>query len=449
MALQDNTWSVKDLSAAIEEALSSHFPSVVWVRGEITGYHFHASSGHTYFTLVEQGASADRNTAKIPVALFAGSRNSITDDLTDANLSLQDGIEVRVGGRVGYYPAQSKTQLYMSAIDPNFTLGQLEKDRTALLKSLQAEGLLEKNGSLALSPVPLRIGLITSATSAACADFTDEITSSGYAFEVTLCDTRVQGEQAPQSLVSALATLERYAQAEGGLDVIAMVRGGGDRNDLLTFDTELVARAVAGCSLPVVVGIGHEIDESVVDKVAHTSFKTPTACAAGLVEMVDNFEVALDTSAQTLARRSTAATHSARVSLSSYSRSLGIMASKPLERANSQLGQAVSQLRDRTHSRCNAASRSLSGTAQRLSRAAKQQIKTARAALDSHNALVNSHDPRHVLERGFSITRNTGTRNTGTRNTGAGTVVRTLPETGDELETTTHAGVFRSTVSNS
>ncbi len=414
MNSQDSTWSVKDLSEAIKEVLNSCFPDVVWVRGEITSYHFHAASGHTYFTLVEQGASADRSAAKIPVALFAGSQRNIAGELAAANLSLQDGMEIRIGGRVGYYPAQSKTQLYMSAIDPNFTLGQLEKDRAALLKSLQAEGLLDKNSRLVLPAVPLRIGLITSADSAACADFLDEINISGYAFEVVLCDTRVQGDQAPQSLVSAMATLERYTQPRGGLDVIAMVRGGGDRNDLLTFDTELVARSVANCTLPIVVGIGHEIDESIVDKVAHTSFKTPTACAAGLVEMVSDFEADLNTSAQTLARRSTAAVHGARVSLSNYSRSLSILATKPLERASSSIDHAVSQ----------------------LSRFAKQQIRTAHTVLDNHAALVKSHDPKRVLERGFSITRNTSD----------GTVVRAQPTVGDELETTTHASVFRSIV---
>ena len=427
------TWSVGELSAAISETLSAIFPTNIWVRGEITGLHI-APSGHAYFTLVEQGASANRNSDKLPVALFARSRATVEATLADQGLSLEEGIEVRIGGNVSYYATRSQVQIIMSEIDPNFTLGQLAANRAALLAALQSEGLLDKNRLLALSPIPLRVGLVTSDGSAACADFLDELANSGYAFEVVLCDSRVQGAEAPQNLVNAITTLQRYP-----LDVIAVVRGGGDRNDLLAFDTEPVARAVANCALPVVVGIGHETDESVVDHVAHAAYKTPTACADALVEMVAAFYARLGDAARSLSQRSAAITQGAAATMQNRSHLLSATTTKHLGQAGRHLAAAAGRLQHSALIRCNTQSHALDAAAQNLSRSTKQRCKTARVALASHEALARSHDPQRVLERGFSITRNQD-----------GSIVRArpLPKSGDEIATTVAGGTIHSTVTD-
>ena len=153
-----------------------------------------------------------------------------------------------------------------------------EVARAALLAKLAEEDLLRANADRPMPLVPLRVGLATSDGSAAEADFLDELRRSGFAFRVLRADTRVQGSDAPRSIASAIRMLATHR-----LDVLALVRGGGARTDLAAFDDEAVARAIAACPVPVVTGIGHEVDTSVADEVAHTAAKTPTACAQLLV----------------------------------------------------------------------------------------------------------------------------------------------------------------------
>ncbi len=440
----DATWSVAELSDAITEAFSQAFPTRIWVRGEITGFHA-APSGHAYFTLIEQGASADKSTAKLPVALFAGARRSVDAALAGTGLNLEDGIEIRVAGDVAYYAQRSQAQLLMRDIDPAFTIGQLAVSRERLLQALADGGLLEKNKLRPLPPVPLRVGLVTSDGSAACADFLDELRNSGYAFEVVLCDARVQGADAPASLVAAIATLERYsaeaprqASSAAPLDVIAMVRGGGGRTDLLAFDTEPVARAVANCSLPMVVGIGHEIDESVVDHVAHSTYKTPTACADALVEMVAAYNASLAHSAQTLSHRVAAITQTAKAAMRQHSHSVRSAVTNHLAQANIRLDGAFNQLHRNAELAVSNAESTLARTAENLNQTSARLLAAAQTDLTHYKDLIHSHDPKRILERGFSITRNAD-----------GSVVRTLPEPNDELVTTTQAGSIRSTVNDS
>ena len=169
----------------------------------------------------------------------------------------------------------------MDQIDPSFTLGQLAVERERLLKQLFDEGLLEKNGLLQVPYVPLRVGLVTSIGSAAHADFITEISNSGFGFTVLEYDSRVQGENAAAEIVLGLEVLSSHNP-----DVIVLIRGGGSTADLSIFDSEIVARTIAELNLPVFTGIGHEIDRSVADEVAHSSFKTPTSCANALVNYV-------------------------------------------------------------------------------------------------------------------------------------------------------------------
>src|SRR5260370_3043889 len=169
----------------------------------------------------------------------------------------------------------------MTGIDPVFTAGALAASRDRVLRQLEAEGLLRANAVHELPEVPLRIGLVTSVASAAYHDFLDELDASGFAFRVGVCDVRVQGANAPRRVVWALRRLARIAPA---LDAVVLVRGGGSRADLAPFDSDDVARALAAISLPVLTGIGHEIDRSGADEVADNAHMTPPAADPVLVE---------------------------------------------------------------------------------------------------------------------------------------------------------------------
>ena len=271
------TYTVGELADAINDQLRRGFHEGVWVRGEIDG--LRQGGPHTYFSLVEH---VDGAKAVLNVQLFAPMKRRLTPILKKHRLELRDGMKVRIHGHLDFYAPNGRLGLKMAGLDPRYTLGEIAQSRDEIMRRLVAEGLLDANGRLPLSPVPLRVGVVASVESAAWHDFHDEITSSGLGFRLVVADTRVQGEFAPRMVAGAIGTLARRTD----LDVIVVIRGGGARNELAVFDDERIARTIAAAPVPVFTGLGHEIDRSVADEVAHTSLKTPTACAGAVIESV-------------------------------------------------------------------------------------------------------------------------------------------------------------------
>jgi exodeoxyribonuclease VII large subunit len=254
---------------------------------------------------------------------------------------------------------------------------------------LEREGVLTRQRSLPMPLVPLRVALITSDGSAAAADFVHTLELSGRAFAVTLLDARVQGIEAEASLLAALEAADALPHP---VDVVCIVRGGGARTDLAAFDRELVARAIAACAVPVLTGIGHEIDTTVADLVAHAAFKTPTACASALVDRVGEFRARVDDRAARVQRASRVA----------------------LERSSARLARAAERTRN----------------------AGRTQLLAADARLDRAALRAGALDPAKVLARGWSITRTTD-----------GALVRDAAgvAAGTALVTTLASGQLRST----
>lgn len=273
-------FTVQELTDAIRTVLDEAFPGEVWVEGEISSLN-RSPAGHVYFDLIAPREGGQPPAATIPVTLFSSARQHVNRMLlrVGGGVRMADGMRVRIRGRVDLHAARGRISLRMSGIDPTYTLGLLITERDRLARVLAEEGVLRRNAEHALPALPRRLGLVTSDGSAAMADFLHELEGSGIRWRVLFADARVQGAGADRHVVAAIR-----AVAERGADVIAVVRGGGARTDLATFDSEALARAIAAAPVPVLTGIGHEIDTSVADLVAHTSFKTPTACAAALVD---------------------------------------------------------------------------------------------------------------------------------------------------------------------
>jgi exodeoxyribonuclease VII large subunit len=382
--VDEPTLSVADVSAGIAGALARAFPNEVWVRGEIADLS-RAASGHVYFTLTGEGAC-------IAVTLFASERVVVNQVLRRAGgaVRMTDGTEVRIRARLSWFARRGSVQLRMLSIDPAYTLGRLAEARERLVRALEVDGLLRRQATLVIPDVPLRVGLVTSEGSAAAADFVETLTVSGYAFRVFLADARVQGVDAEGSVCAALRALVERPDRP---DVICIVRGGGARTDLAAFDGESVARAIAACVVPVLTGIGHEVDTSVADLVAHTAHKTPTACAGALVE-----RVRAHLTATTLA----------------WDRVARVVTSR-LRGADQRLDDDRRRLLDRGPLA--------------LDRAARH--------VDHLAARVAAADPTQLLRRGWSITR-----------TDAGTVVRSVDDVvdGTQLVTTLADGEVHSEV---
>lgn len=274
------TLSVSQYFDAMNEVVKASQGKGVWVQGEIEG--FKPSNQHTYFNVVER---RDDVNAVLNVAIWAYQMKAIKSLLDQHRLELANGIKVRIFGYGDFYQQRGTYTFKASKIDPRFTLGDLAGQRDEIIRRLKTNGLYDANRTTSLPLVPMNLAVVTSVGSAAHADTMSELTKSGIGFDVRVFDTRVQGDDAIPSLVRAIRAADHHPTTE----VILLVRGGGSRTDLLAFDAEDVATAIAKCTKPVLTGIGHETDTSIADEVANLRFKTPTACAAHVVQLVKNF----------------------------------------------------------------------------------------------------------------------------------------------------------------
>lgn len=290
--IADSAQSVSELINAINAVLNRQFRDV-WVYGEV-GKVSQPSSGHVYFDLVEDN---DGEKHVISVKLWRGVRQRLMPKMQQHDMDIVSGIKVRIRGTPDVYGASGQFGFKMSDIDPRFTLGDLAAQRDEIIAKLKLEGLYDRNRHLALPLVPLSIGVVTSKGSAAHADFMKTLEESNIGFTVTLCDVRVQGDGSAEQVAAAITLLG----SQPLVDVVAVIRGGGSRTDLATFDNEIVARAVATCRAPVFTGIGHDVDKSIADEVAFSWNKTPTACAVAIVERVNEFVRQVDSAAQRIA----------------------------------------------------------------------------------------------------------------------------------------------------
>ena len=404
-----NSVTVRQLCDVVDQTVNTLFPDEIWVRGAISGIK-RSANGHVYFDLIDP--DDDKRTAVVPVALFANNRHRVNAILkkSGGGVKMTDGIEIQIRGRLTYYPRQSRLQLIMSLIDPAFTLGQLTENRDRVLAALRADGLLERTRRLPRPVLPLRLALITSAGSAAAADFLHELDASVHPFEVVLIDARVQGDEAVGSILDGLQRAQELR-----VDAIALVRGGGARTDLVAFDDEQLARAICDAALPVIVGIGHEVDRSIADEVAHLTAKTPTACARFFIDAVDQFRARVDAAAAGIDR----ASH----------RQL-IAAAARLADARGRLGRSAIRTVEREATRLEIVNDG-------VTRSCSHTIERSTARLDGLQRRLADLDPATTMARGWSITR-----------TADGDTVRSVADLapGALLTTTLADGSVRSTV---
>ena len=404
------SFTVAQLGAIIAGAMQQIFPDDLWVEGEISNLN-RSRAGHVYFDLVEPAEPGVPSAARLSVVLFSQTKQIVNNQLKRQNVGrLVDGMSVRIRAAVDYYPPQGRLQLRMTGIDPRYILAAMAAERDALIARLHAEGVTEANKQHSLPLVPLRIGLVTSEGSAAAADFLTELDSSGFSFRVLSCDSRVQGDLAPATLIAGLRAIFRET-----VDVIVLIRGGGSRGDLAVFDNEQLARTIASSPVPVLTGIGHEIDRSVADVVAHTALKTPTAVAASLAAAVARYIEQIEGRWETITLVADAQTRLAEQQLAASARRAALAGREGLHLADNRLDTRAEQ----------------------LPKLADRILRSGTTRLDHLDARIRASDPKVLLRRGWSITR-----------TSSGDVVRTVADVsvGDTLVTAVADGSIISNV---
>ncbi len=432
------TYSVGELADAINDTLRRGFSDGVWVRGEITGWSDRGQ--HAYFTLVDDAESSDgggggRGKAVVNVQFFANARMRLRPMLQKSRLRLGDGMKVRVFGYLDYYAPNGRIGLKMTGIDPRYTLGDIAQSRDEVIRRLVAEGLLDANKRRPLSPIPLRVGVVASVGTAAWHDFHDELQRSAMGFSLTVIDTRVQGELAEQMVAAAVITLSRRVD----LDAVVVIRGGGARNELAVFDAESIARAIAQSPIPVLTGLGHEVDRSVADDVAHTTLKTPTACAGELIARAARYCADTEAAYASIVRAGRQSLAAATVDLSDTAHRIARRTHAAVERADERLAMRVDTLTRTAPAALARADRRLVDAHNRLVARSGTIIERAGDRLDVTVARIAAVDPAVQLARGWSITRRSD-----------GTIVRSVDDlpAGSVITTALADGIATSTVTS-
>ncbi len=367
-----------------------------WVRGEVAKVF---EKGHLYLDLVDAAtAGSDAKRPVLNAHCWTSVWGPLKRQLAVDGLVIKPGVVVNVYGYVDVYAPQGKIGFTVTAVDLEGLVGDVARRRAELIARLAREGLLETNKAVAMSPVPLRVGLVASPGTEGFNDFTGQLLASGYAFDVTLVRTLVQGDQAAEQIAAALATLD----AEG-LDVLVLVRGGGSKGDLACFDDERVARAIAAASTPVWTGIGHTGDESVADLVAHTRAITPTKLGEELVARVSAWD---------------------QRNLRQPAQRLVVGLDAVLEEATEYVQERRRTLIFAVRDRLRAEERHLGSLRDRLTLQSRHLLDSATASLATTRQLLAAYDPARRLAQGWSIV---------TRADGA--IVRSLADvaTGDEV----------------
>ena len=335
----------------------------VWVQGEVSNLTV-ARSGHWYFTIKDAEA-------QLRCVMFRGAARRVRIDVAA-------GDEILVHGRVSVYEARGEYQLYADAIEAVGGVGDLHRQFEALKAKLDAEGLFDAERKQPIPAFPARIGVVSSPTAAAWHDMQNVLRRRFPLVEVILSPTLVQGADAPPQIVGALERLNRRED----IDTIIIARGGGSLEDLWCFNDEGVARAVANSRIPVISGVGHEIDFTIVDFVADLRAPTPSAAAELATPNREDLLLDLDR---------------LRAGLSGLlSTSLGER-TRDLERLQGALrfvtpGKVISAARHDVLER-----------QRRLSRAAGAKLERLRDRLTSANRALNAASPDQILARGYAL----------------------------------------------
>ena len=310
--------SLSELNGMVRDAIRGALPGHYWVAAEIGEIKENSFSRHCYLELVEKNAVTNQITAKSRAVIWANNYLLLKHFFeSQTNTPLTTGIKVLVKASVDFHELYGFS-LTISEIDPSYTLGEMHLRKMQVINQLEKEGILSMNKELPLPALLTRVAVISSPTAAGYGDFINHLNESPYGsrFAVKLFAAVMQGEKTEASIIAALDRIYQHIEL---FDAVVIIRGGGATSDLNAFDSYPLAANCAQFPLPILSGIGHERDESIVDMVAHTRLKTPTAVAGfllnrfsdcvellneavlGLSEIVEN---SIDTNNQTLQRLS-------------------------------------------------------------------------------------------------------------------------------------------------
>ncbi len=278
--------SLYDLNALVRRSIEQCLPDEFWVQAELSDVRTN-STGHCYLEFIQKDPRSNSLIAKARGTIWANVYRLLKPYFEEATgQAFVSGIKVLVQVTVNFHELYGYS-LTVQDIDPTYTLGDMARRRREILKQLEEEGVLTLNKELDMPRLPQRIAIISSPTAAGYGDFCHQLqnNSRGFYFYTELFPALMQGDRVEDSI---LAALDKVNARLPEFDVVVIIRGGGATSDLSGFDTYLLAAACAQFPLPIITGIGHERDDTVLDSVAHTRVKTPTAAAEYLIDCMND-----------------------------------------------------------------------------------------------------------------------------------------------------------------
>ena len=290
--MNETSLSLFELNSKIKSTIHESFAETYWIVAEISEIR-EVRNGHCYLELIEKDEKTEQIIAKSRANIWAYTYRMLKPYfIQSTGQQLTSGLKVLVRASIDFQEVYGFS-LNIRDIDPNYTLGDMAQKKQAILNKLSEEGVIDMNKELEIPLVPQKIAVISSPTAAGYEDFCNQLNNNpqGYQFYIKLFPSIMQGDQTEASVTAALDRIYEY---EDFFDVVVIIRGGGSTSDLMCFDNYWIAYNIAQFPIPVFSGIGHERDETVVDFVAHTRLKTPTAVAEHILELVSDFDNRLE-----------------------------------------------------------------------------------------------------------------------------------------------------------
>ena len=398
-----------ELNSLVREVVESEMPDEYWVEAELSDCR--ESRGHYYMELIQKDEHSATPIAKAPARCWASKWMMIRPYFErTTGQQLHAGMKVLLKVYAQFHEAYGFAWI-VTDIDPTYTLGDMARKRQEIIRQLKEEGVFDLQKELSLPLFCQRIAVISSETAAGYGDFCNQLADNpyGFQFETKLFPAIMQGEGVEQSIINAL---ERIYDTD--YDVVVIIRGGGATSDMSGFDTLALAENVANFPLPIITGIGHDRDESILDMVSHTRVKTPTAAAAFLIDHLKEVLDVIDASQERIT-------------------SLALQKLSTLHSQFSIVQETIVRLFSIVKTRQEA---KLDAFYQRLLTALDHRLTSERHRMELMEEKVKALDPTLLLKRGYSITLFNGR------------AVRDpqMLKEGDEIETRIEKGVIISKV---
>lgn len=375
--------TLQQLNQMVANVINETFAEAVWITAELSDVRV-ANNGHCYLQLVEKDPKRGTMLAFANAHIWNNRWWLIRDTFQQqTGQAFQSGLKVMLQVQVTMHEAYGYS-LNILDVDPTYTLGEMARRRMEILKQLQADGVIDMNRELPFPALPQRIAIVSAEGAAGYGDFCHQLHDNewGLCFYTHLFPAAMQGNQTESSVICAL---ERIALYQDLFDVVVIIRGGGATADLASFDSYEMALNVANFPIPVITGIGHDRDQTVLDRVAHTSVKTPTAAAALLIDILSQQLSHL----QELQDEMTEHTHGR------------------IEREMLQLHRMLNQVRG-THISLGQQLNRLTLMGERIKMLTTQRMQNDQQKLSFIEKTILMAQPDNLLKRGFSITRLNG-----------------------------------------